>query len=55
MGMPIILRKFIKDKHATLYDKQLESEIDVEINEGIPFCSYRKLDDCSHVGFSFWG
>jgi hypothetical protein len=30
----------------------LESEIDVEINEGVPFCRYCNLDDCSHVGFT---
>jgi hypothetical protein len=50
--IPIILRKFIKDKHTTLYDKNLESEIDVEIKEGVPFCRYCNVDDCSHVGFT---
>jgi hypothetical protein len=49
---PIILRKFIKDKHTILYDKNLESEVDVEIKEGVPFCRYCDLDDCSHVGFT---
>ena len=52
LDIPIILRKFIKDKHITLFDKNLESEIDVEIKEGVPFCSYCNLDDCSHVGFT---
>jgi hypothetical protein len=33
---PLILRKFIKDKQAIVYDRNLESEIDVEIKEGVP-------------------
>jgi hypothetical protein len=49
---PIILLKFVNDKHTILYDTDLHSEIDVEINEGVPYCKYCKLDDCSHVGFA---
>lgn len=30
LDMPIILRRFIKDRRTILYDKNLESEIDVE-------------------------
>ena len=52
LDTPLILRKFIKDKQAILYDRNLESEIDVEIKEGVPFCSYCDLPDCSHVGFT---
>jgi hypothetical protein len=52
LNVPIILRRFIKDKHTILYDKNLESEIDVEIKEGVPFCRYCNVDDCSHVGFT---
>lgn len=52
LDIPIILRKFIKDKGTILYDKNLESEINVEIKEGVPFCKYCNLDDCSHVGFT---
>jgi hypothetical protein len=52
LDAPLILRKFIKDKQAILYDKNLESEINVEIKEGVPFCSYCDLPDCSHVGFA---
>jgi hypothetical protein len=51
-NVPIILKKFIKDKQTILYDKNLKSEIDVEIKEGVPFCKYCNLDDCSHVGFT---
>jgi len=52
VDVPIILRKFIKDKRIILYDTNLESEIDVEIIEGVPFCRFCNLDDCSHVGFT---
>ena len=49
---PIVLVKFVNDKHTILYDTDLHSEVDVEINEGVPYCRYCKLDDCSHVGFA---
>jgi hypothetical protein len=52
LNVPIILRRFIKDRRTTLNDKNLESEVDVEINEGVLFCRYCNLDDCSHVGFT---
>lgn len=52
VNVPIILRKFIKDKRTILYDKNLESEINIEIKEGVPFCRYCNLDDCLHVGFT---
>jgi hypothetical protein len=52
LDTPLILKKIIKDKQAILYDKNLRSEIDVEIKEGVPFCSYCDLPDCSHVGFT---
>jgi hypothetical protein len=32
---PIILLKFVNDKHTILYDTDLHLEVDVEINEGI--------------------
>ncbi|HXX99037.1 MAG TPA: hypothetical protein VEL11_18250 [Candidatus Bathyarchaeia archaeon] len=49
---PIVLLKFINDKHTILYDTNLHEEVDVEINEGIPYCKYCKEDDCAHVGFA---
>jgi hypothetical protein len=49
---PIVLLKFVNDKHTILYDTDLHSKVDVEINEGIPYCRYCNLDDCSHVGFA---
>ena len=49
---PIILLKFVNDKHTILYDTDLHIEVGVEINEGVPYCRHCKLDDCSHVGFA---
>ena len=49
---PIVLLKFVNDNHTTLYDTDLHSEVDVQINEGVPYCRYCKLEDCSHVGFA---
>jgi len=49
---PIVLLKFVNDKHTILYDTDLHSEVDVQINEGVPYCKYCKLEDCSHVGFA---
>ncbi len=49
---PIVLLTFVNDKHTILYDTDLHSEVDVQINEGVPYCRYCKLDDCSHVGFA---
>ena len=49
---PIVLLKFVNDIHTILYDTDLHSEVDVQINEGVPYCRYCKLDDCSHVGFA---
>jgi hypothetical protein len=49
---PIVLLRFVNDKRTILYDTDLHSEVDVEIDKGIPYCKYCKADDCSHVGFA---
>lgn len=49
---PIILRKFVNDKHTIMYDTQLNAEIDVKITEGAPYCQFCKSADCAHVGFA---
>ncbi|MDQ6866054.1 MAG: hypothetical protein M3044_19785 [Thermoproteota archaeon] len=49
---PIVLLKFVNDKHTILYDTFLHVETDVQINKGIPYCKYCKEDDCAHVGFA---
>jgi hypothetical protein len=49
---PIVLLKFANDKHTILYDTDLHSEVEVKIDNGVPYCKYCKEDDCSHVGFA---
>jgi hypothetical protein len=49
---PIVLVKFVNDKHTILYDTDIQSEIYIEINNGVPYCKHCKADDCSHVGFA---
>ena len=49
---PIVLLKFVNDKHTILYDTDLHSEVDVQIDKGVPYCKHCKSDDCSHVGFA---
>ena len=49
---PIVLLKFVKHKQTILYDPDLHIEVNVEINEGVPYCEHCELDDCSHVGFA---
>jgi hypothetical protein len=44
--------KFVNDKHTILYDTDLQSEIYIEIDNGVPYCKHCKADDCSHVGFA---
>jgi hypothetical protein len=50
--IPIVLLKFVNDKHTILYDTKLHTQVDVEINKGIPYCKYCKEADCAHVGFA---
>jgi hypothetical protein len=52
LDLPIILLEFIKDNRTILYDWNLESEIDVEIKEAVPFRTSCILDECSRVGFT---
>ena len=49
---PIVLVKFVNDKHTILYDTDIQSEIYIEIDNGVPYCKHCKVDDCSHVGFA---
>ena len=48
----IVLLKFMNDRHTILYDTNLHTQLEVEINNGVPFCKYCKQDDCAHVGFA---
>ena len=49
---PIVLIKFINDKHTIVYDTIMCQEVDVASADGIPFCNFCKSDDCAHVGFA---
>jgi hypothetical protein len=51
-GNPIVLLKFMNDRRTILYDTTLRTRLEVEINNGVPFCKYCKEDDCAHVGFA---
>ena len=44
--------KFINDRHTILCDTSIQTQIDIEIKNGVPYCIYDKADDCAHVGFA---
>jgi hypothetical protein len=48
----IVLMKFMDDRHTILYDTTLRTQVEVQINNGIPLCKYCNQDDCAHVGFA---
>jgi hypothetical protein len=33
------------------FDTRIQTQIDIEIKNGVPYCRYDKADDCAHVGF----
>jgi hypothetical protein len=37
---------------TTLYDTNLHTQLNIEINNGVPNCKYCNQDDCAHVGFA---
>src|SRR5438874_6962783 len=43
---PIVLMKFVNDKHTVLYDTDIQSEIYIEIENGVHYCKRCKSDDC---------
>ena len=49
---PIVLLKFINDRHTILYDTAIQTQIDIEIKNGVPYCKYDRADDCAHIGFA---
>jgi len=49
---PIILKKFVNNKYAILYDNNLADDVIVETHDGIPQCKSCHTDDCAHVGFT---
>lgn len=51
-GNPIVLVKFVNDRHTVLYDTTLSKKVEVKLTGGVPYCKSCKSDDCAHVGFT---
>ena len=51
---PIIVKEFLDDKHALLYDSEVAAEIMVDIINGMSFCGHCNSDDWGHVGFTIY-
>jgi hypothetical protein len=49
---PIILKEFVNNKYAILYDNNLADDVIVQTHAGIPQCETCHTDDCAHVGFT---
>ena len=49
---PIIIKQFVRNKYAVLYDNTLGQDMIVETHDGVPFCKSCNIDDCGHVGFT---
>lgn len=49
---PIILKQFVRNRYAILYDNTLGHSVTVETHDGVPFCKSCNTDDCGHVGFT---
>jgi hypothetical protein len=49
---PIILKEFVNNSYAILYDKNLADDVIVQTHAGIPQCKTCNTDDCAHVGFT---
>jgi len=48
---PIIVKEFVNDKYALLYDSVTDTDVIVVLNDGVPFCKRCNSDECVHVGF----
>ena len=51
---PLILKhvNFPSKNLVKIFDKFLDSDVVVNIVDGVPICKYCLTDDCSHIGFS---
>ena len=49
---PIILKEFVNNNYAILYDTDLSHDVIVETHDGVPKCRSCNADDCGHVGFT---
>jgi hypothetical protein len=52
MNNPIVLKEFVNNKYAILYDNNLTDDVIVQTRAGIPQCKRCHTDDCAHVGFT---
>ena len=51
--LPVIVKKFVPDEMAILFDNTLKKDVSVIFTEGIPSCrECGDLQDCAHVGFA---
>jgi hypothetical protein len=48
----IIVKKFVHNDCALLFDNTYSRDVLVRLQNAIPFCKYCKTDDCIHVGFT---
>jgi hypothetical protein len=49
----LTLKAFEKEKNKLLlHDNLVNLDIEVVFNDGAPFCSICRVDDCAHTGFA---
>lgn len=48
---PLFLKKYENNKKCILHDNQIDLDINVTMEDGIPICKYCNNDSCAHVGF----
>jgi hypothetical protein len=48
----LVLKRYEKDKECILNDNTLHSYIKVNIDDGVPVCTYCQTDSCAHVGYT---
>ncbi len=49
---PIVLKEFVNNKYAILYDNNLANDVIVQTHSGIPRCKTCLTEDCAHIGFT---
>jgi hypothetical protein len=49
---PIVLKEFVNNKYAILYDNNLANDVIVQTHSGIPRCKTCHTEDCAHIGFT---
>ncbi len=49
---PFVMKEFAEGKRVVLRDNILQKDMLVTIEDGIPFCTGCRSNDCAHVGFT---